>query len=87
MPRSKGRKTKPLEHPRRAFTFDELGRMTPAKARTWEKWAALGHVKTIHLGTRRVVPDYEVDRILREGFGRPRDKKLQPSEAVAAVGI
>jgi excisionase family DNA binding protein len=35
-----------------------------------------GHIRAVNVASRRMVPSSEVDRILLQGVGKPRNRKL-----------
>jgi hypothetical protein len=60
--------TKAPEEPLALRVGDFCARIGICKSSFW-KFQAAGKIRTVRLGRRVVVPNTEVQRILREGFG------------------
>lgn len=60
---------------KRLYSFAETARETGVSAFTLRRLWASGHIRTICIGARRLLPAEEVERIVREGAGQPRRRK------------
>jgi len=60
------------ESRRRAYGLQEFADTFGISRESAKRFARIGILKTITLGSRRLVPAAEVERIEKEGLGSPR---------------
>lgn len=61
---------------RKFYSVDEAEMLTGISRWTWRDWIAAGKIDSFKLGARVLIPQEEIDRVLREGF-RARKPDLQ----------
>ena len=67
------------------FSFSEAGEKLGASYWTIWRGAEAGDIKTINLGSRRVIPFEELERIAREGFGTRKRRRAECTAAGAPL--
>jgi excisionase family DNA binding protein len=62
--------------------FAEAAGQVGVSTFTLRRLADGGHIRTVNIGARRLIPVEEVERIVREGAGQPRRRKAaaRPSQ-------
>jgi predicted site-specific integrase-resolvase len=60
---------------KRAFGFSEFAQMFGISRDTTKRLWKNGQLATITINARRLIPMSEVERVEREGIGRPRKSK------------
>ena len=76
---------------KRAFGFSEFATMFSISRDSAKRLWKSGDLATITIGGRRLIPLSEVERVEREGVGRPRKRKAQvtqkPEERNEALNV
>ena len=62
---------------RRAFGFAEVAEMFGISVDSVKRLWRSGELATITIGGRRLIPANEIERVAREGVGKPRTPRAQ----------
>jgi hypothetical protein len=81
------RREKQMHGTQRLRTFYEAAERTGVSYWTLWRGAEAGFFKTVYLGSRRMIPEEELERIIEYGFGgrkrRTHQESAEPAEARA----
>jgi hypothetical protein len=81
--KERGKAEKSMHGTRQLRTFYEASERTGVSYWTLWRGAEAGFFKTLYVGSRRMIPEQELERILEYGFGGRRRRAKQGSAETA----
>jgi len=65
-------------------SFDDTSKRLKISKPTLRRLADKGALRTITIGARRLIPELEIQRVIREGVGTPRPRRARNTKVAAA---